>query len=747
MLGQVTGGATVMVTAAALSSIAVTPSTPSVPAGTALQFTATGTYADGSTQNLTASATWSSDNTTVTTIAANGLGSALVAGSATVTATSDIVSGSTVMTVTSAGVVATAVRADLNLNGTWSYVLNQTQAQIPTTGWAQERVPDAPLYDGTTSIWYKNTINIPTTWMQRGRRFFLELEKSGHYAAVYVNGTFMGEHFGQFSPFQVDLTSGIIGGQENEIEIYVHKADTVYVRSGVNVDQSSCPSTIPDCLGNSYRPAGVDGIQRNWVGVVGDITFSWRPSEYISDVSVVTSVRNMTIGDTLQVIGSGSATTVQAAVLDGGNVVLSLPAQPVVSGVGTLVVPWTNPVLWGTPPYGQPKLYMLQTTLLENGIPVDTVYTRFGFREVWVSGKSVLLNGQPLWLSGNYMLRASPLRTSDDRLPEAMQLHIQQGSRLIGQHFHWDDPGRPWLELADEMGIPVLAGFYCNGGDLTQAQTDDVTAWTAWMAATAQEWADARKNHASIVLWRPMDVLPRGGVNNKTIVYRALAAAVRGQDLSARPIADGSDVDTWGQSGISATNSTQCDDGSAFEAQLASETKPLIFKELYGLNLPCSPTFLQMIYQMAYGGGSIGLITQQLNLEPDQNFTPVWFSQSGRGNRPTTSAALPNWITQEWTPTTWSQELATLYTTSNGHTLPDTSPTSGAYQATQIPATAPTAFLVPPSGTGNPIGAAVASDATAWIVVPVAGSYQLAYGDGTNEVLQNVTAPAPPPFP
>ena len=242
-----------------------------------------------------------------------------------------------------------------------------------------------------------------------------------------------------------------------------------------------------------------------------------------------------------------------------------------------------------------------------------------------------------------------------------------------------------------------------------------------------------------------MDVLAKGGV--KTTVYPALATAVRGQDLSARPLVDGSDVDTWGQSGVSATNLTACDDGSGFAAQLASETKPLLFKELYGLLLPCSPAFYQMIYKMAYTGGAIGLITQQLDLETAQTFTPVWFSQSGRGNRPASSASLPNWITQQWLPSAWSPEFASLYTTVLGAALPDASPTSGEYQATQVPATAPTAFLVPPSGTGNPKGVAVAADGTAWIVVPLAGSYQLAFGDGTNEVLQNVTAPAPLPFP
>src|SRR5579862_3738638 len=51
-----------------LSSIAVTPSSASIPQGMTQQFKATGTYSDNSTQDLTAAATWTSSATNVVTI-------------------------------------------------------------------------------------------------------------------------------------------------------------------------------------------------------------------------------------------------------------------------------------------------------------------------------------------------------------------------------------------------------------------------------------------------------------------------------------------------------------------------------------------------------------------------------------------------------------------------------------------------------------------------------------------------------
>ena len=736
----------VTVAAPVLMSIGVSPSSPTAPSGTSLQMSASGVYSDGSVRDITAMAAWSTSDPGIAIIGAGGLASPLATGTVVITASIGAISGSGNLTVTDAGLVASAFRAELNLNGVWNYTLNQPQSQIPNGGWIQARIPQAPLTNGTASVWYQTTLNVPSAWMQRNRRFFLELEKAGHYAAVYVNGVFMGDHFGQFSPFEVEVTSAIVGGQNNSIAIYVHKADTSYVRRGVVVNQSSCSASVPDCLGNSYRPFGPDGIQRNWVGLVGDITFSWRPAEYISDVSVITSVRNSTIGAALQVTGSDSATSVQATVLDGEIPVLTLPAASIIAGTASITAPWSNPTLWGTPPYGTPKLYILRTTLLENGIPIDTIYTRFGFREVWVSGKTVLFNGQPLWLTADYMPTFAPVRNSNDRRPQAMQLNIMQKSGMDGFHNHWDDPGRSWLELADEMGIPVLAQFYCSGADFTEAQVDDAIGWMNWMTATAQEWAHARKNHPSIIMWRPMDVLAKSAPP-KTMVYPALAAAVRSQDPSARPIADGSDVDTWAQSVISTSNPTQCDTGSAFAAQLASETKPLLFKELYGFGLSCSQSFVQTVYQMAHSGGAIGLIVQQLTLQSAQTFTPAWFSSSGKGNRPSASDSLPNWLTQQWNPTGWSQTFTNLYQSGVNSILPDASPTSGEYQATQLPASVQSAFLVPSAGTGNPVGVTVAADGTAWFVVPLPGSYLLAFSNGTSEALQSVTATLPSPFP
>jgi uncharacterized membrane protein len=88
--------------APALTSIAVTPTNPSIAVGGHQQFTATGTYSDGSHQDLTSSATWTSSNPSIATINSTGYATGVAAGSTTIKAAVGSINGSTTLTVTNA---------------------------------------------------------------------------------------------------------------------------------------------------------------------------------------------------------------------------------------------------------------------------------------------------------------------------------------------------------------------------------------------------------------------------------------------------------------------------------------------------------------------------------------------------------------------------------------------------------------------------------------------------------------------
>ncbi len=83
---------------AALVSIAVTPATAVTVAGATVKLTATGTYDDGGSRDVTAEASWSSSNAGVVNVSA-GIATGVAAGTATVTAAIGAIQGTAQLTV------------------------------------------------------------------------------------------------------------------------------------------------------------------------------------------------------------------------------------------------------------------------------------------------------------------------------------------------------------------------------------------------------------------------------------------------------------------------------------------------------------------------------------------------------------------------------------------------------------------------------------------------------------------------
>jgi uncharacterized protein YjdB len=106
-VGSFTDTTILTVVPAHLVSISVSPAVQSIALGTTQQFTAVGSFDDGSTQLLT-SLTWSSSSNTAS-IDSTGFATSTATGTATITATSGSVSGTASLTVTGATLVSLAV--------------------------------------------------------------------------------------------------------------------------------------------------------------------------------------------------------------------------------------------------------------------------------------------------------------------------------------------------------------------------------------------------------------------------------------------------------------------------------------------------------------------------------------------------------------------------------------------------------------------------------------------------------------
>jgi len=130
-----------------LSSITVTPATPTVAKGSTQQFTATATNDDGSTSSSNLkNLIWASSDPTVATISSTGLATTLKVGTTTISASSGIITGSTTLTVTTnaalTSIAVTAASSTVSVGGT---------DQLTATG---------TFADGTTGV----DITSSVTW-------------------------------------------------------------------------------------------------------------------------------------------------------------------------------------------------------------------------------------------------------------------------------------------------------------------------------------------------------------------------------------------------------------------------------------------------------------------------------------------------------------------------------------------------------------------------------------------------------
>ncbi|HEY2487294.1 MAG TPA: Ig-like domain-containing protein [Candidatus Binataceae bacterium] len=131
-LGGIQGSAMVIVTAATLTSLTITPPDASLAKGTEMQLIATGNFSDGTTEDLTSQVSWTSDDNATAQVSdapgTEGMVTGLGAGSSAITATLDGVQGSTTLTETAATLVS------LTITPPDASIAKGTEMQLIATG-------------------------------------------------------------------------------------------------------------------------------------------------------------------------------------------------------------------------------------------------------------------------------------------------------------------------------------------------------------------------------------------------------------------------------------------------------------------------------------------------------------------------------------------------------------------------------------------------------------------------------------
>src|SRR6266446_7989658 len=193
--GSMTSGAATLTvsSSATLQSIAVTPASPTVGIGSTVQFTATGTYSDNSTKNITSSVTWASSNPPFATIVATtGLATGVAVGTTEITATlGNVVSPNDTLTVgvasaSTVDVVTHHYDAARTGTNTQETILTPTNVNSTTFGKVAEFSVDGQI-DG--QILYLHQVVIPGAGNKNVLYFATENDSVYAVDADSISGT------------------------------------------------------------------------------------------------------------------------------------------------------------------------------------------------------------------------------------------------------------------------------------------------------------------------------------------------------------------------------------------------------------------------------------------------------------------------------------------------------------------------------------------------------------------------------
>lgn len=333
--------------------------------------------------------------------------------------------------------------------------------------------------------WYRKSIELPQ-WLRQGR-VILNVSRISYEGELYLNGKKIGSSFGPPVPVKVDITDTLKPGANEFV---------LGIRGGIAALEESEWKHPQIDLSSKAKYRSPEPLK----GGIGEVTLLGTPPLAIEDVFVKTSYRTKMLSVDVELPASDKDLIVSNKVFHLGKEVFSLPERRVKPNDNRTVQfsgTWENPILWNP---NEPNLLQLTTTMsnLEGEI-VDRKDTRFGFREVWADGDSLVWNGTRMKFSGIPFLYGWGWDLSRRSKRDALRNYALLTKRMGGvMQRHIYDPAAH-ADISDEEGIPMAQG---TGGVVspTKHKVDSDSYWKHAGEFVEGMVKDLR-NHPSIVEW------------------------------------------------------------------------------------------------------------------------------------------------------------------------------------------------------------------------------------------------------
>lgn len=327
----------------------------------------------------------------------------------------------------------------------WGYKpISSVKKDAPLTAVTLPHTWNANYMEGTTlynreMMVYKRNLNVRPD--MDDKRLFLYFEGVNSAADIFVNRRTVGQHFGGYTAFCVEITDYVTSG-DNDLEVWVsnaYRTDVLPISGDFNI------------YGGIHRPCHLIVTNKNCISPL----FFASSGVFVHQNNISKQTADITVESILSLKDNKSGLTLKTTVLDATNTPVK-SADAIVNGE-SVKQPFSisNPNLWSGKK--NPYLYTIVAELYDNGKLIDKMEQKTGFRFFSVDpDKGFFLNGEYLDLYGfnrheDVEGKGSALTREDYDLD--MQLINEIGATAI-RLAHYPH-AETMYDLCDENGIVV----------------------------------------------------------------------------------------------------------------------------------------------------------------------------------------------------------------------------------------------------------------------------------------------------
>lgn len=370
---------------------------------------------------------------------------------------------------------------NIGIKNQWFNGLTETRSIAVPGSWNEQFTDSRDYLD---AVWYQTEAFVPENWSDE--EVWIRFGSVNYHATVWVNGQQLGIHEGGHLPFAFDISKVTKTGEKN----------TIVVRVENELKPSRVPTgNVPNGFFSNYPKSNFDFFP--YAGINRKVWLYTLPKKgKISDITVKTNFEKTT--------GKVTVAIEKVGAVKSGEVILTGDKNSITKsfkfskGKATVEIDVPQVNLWSIE---NPFLYDLKVVIKDNDTPLDQYQLPIGIRTVAVNEKTILLNGEPVFLKGfgkheDFPIFgrgvANPVIVKDYALLKWIGANSYRTS-----HYPYDEE---YYRMADREGILIIdeipaVGLFFHG------DKNDVAERQRMCKQYLEELYYRDKNHPSVIMW------------------------------------------------------------------------------------------------------------------------------------------------------------------------------------------------------------------------------------------------------